>query len=86
MNSVLLNDMDCQQYHDSLSRLDSMEGIGDVEELMYHKGSLKKKYLGHMRFIGELYKGGLITLEDVLFCLNTLMKGYTEKTWNVLPN
>jgi translation initiation factor 4G len=51
----------------------AMEGITDVDEQAYHEGLLKKKYLGHMRFIGELYKGDLIKLEVMLFCLNTLL-------------
>ena len=35
-------------------------GITDKEEIEYHKKLVKKYYLGHMQFIGELYKVDLI--------------------------
>ena len=57
----------------------AVAGIDDVDEQAYHEGLIKKKYLGHMRFIGELYKGDLIKLEVMLFCLGTLLEGYEEE-------
>jgi translation initiation factor 4G len=58
----------------------AIEGVDDVEEQAYLIGIIKRAYLGHMRFIGELYKGDLIKLDVMLFCLNTLlMDGYEEE-------
>lgn len=51
------------------------EGITDDAEIAYHSTLLKKHYLGHMRFIGELYKGDLISIKIMLFCLPLLLQG-----------
>ncbi|KAL7534132.1 hypothetical protein ACHAXR_005645, partial [Thalassiosira sp. AJA248-18] len=55
------------------------EGITDKDEIEYHANLLKKHYLGHMRFIGELYKGDLISIKIMLFCLPALLKGENEE-------
>jgi translation initiation factor 4G len=57
----------------------AIEGVDDTEEKEYKAGLVKKKYLGHMRFIGELYKGDLIRLDVMLFCLKTLLEAYEEE-------
>eukprot|EP00571_Detonula_confervacea_P011660 CAMPEP_0172312422 /NCGR_PEP_ID=MMETSP1058-20130122/17463_1 /TAXON_ID=83371 /ORGANISM="Detonula confervacea, Strain CCMP 353" /LENGTH=974 /DNA_ID=CAMNT_0013025871 /DNA_START=207 /DNA_END=3131 /DNA_ORIENTATION=+ len=54
----------------------------DDEVIAYHAGLIKKHYLGHMRFIGELYKGDLISIKIMLFCLPALLKGETEESSN----
>ena len=72
----------CQaEFEDEMSNkiAKAIKGIDDPEEQAYHEGIIKKKYLGHMRFIGELYKGDLIKLEVMLFCLGTLLEGYEEE-------
>mmetsp|Transcript_21158 Transcript_21158/g.29638 ORF Transcript_21158/g.29638 Transcript_21158/m.29638 type:complete len:892 (+) Transcript_21158:386-3061(+) len=51
----------------------AIEGIADQEEIEYHAAIVKKHYLGHMRFIGELYKGDLIKLKIMLYCLQALL-------------
>jgi len=54
---------------------EATKGITDKEEIEYHANLIKKHYLGHMRFIGELYKGDLISIKIMLFCLPALLKG-----------
>lgn len=58
------------------------EGITDKAEIEYHANLIKKHYLGHMRFIGELYKGDLISIKIMLFCLPALLKGENEELSN----
>jgi len=53
------------------------EGIDDDEEKEYEANKVKKHYLGHMRFIGELYKGDLISIKIMLLCLPALLEGET---------
>lgn len=59
---------------------DATKDITDAEEIEYHANLIKKHYLGHMRFIGELYKGDLISIKIMLFCLPALLKGDSEDT------
>ena len=51
----------------------------DSDEQQYLATIRKKKYLGHMRFIGELYKGNLIKIEILLWCLTTLLDDVKEE-------
>lgn len=57
--------------------------ITDEEEIAYHANLLKKHYLGHMRFIGELYKGDMISIKIMLFCLPQLLMGEASKTGEI---
>mmetsp|Transcript_22776 Transcript_22776/g.37146 ORF Transcript_22776/g.37146 Transcript_22776/m.37146 type:complete len:877 (-) Transcript_22776:1403-4033(-) len=57
---------------------EATEGITDTEEIEYHTSLIKKHYLGHMRFIGELYNGDLISIKIMLFCLPSLLKGESD--------
>jgi hypothetical protein len=50
------------------------EGMTDPEEIKYHSALIKKNYLGHMRFIGELYKIDMIKVDIMLWCLFELLK------------
>jgi len=46
----------------------------DPEEIKYHANIAKKEYLGHIRFIGELYKqSNLIRINIMIFCLVDLL-------------
>lgn len=54
---------------------EATKDISDPEEIEYHTNLIKKHYLGHMRFIGELYNGDLISIKIMLFCLPNLLKG-----------
>eukprot|EP00581_Thalassiosira_minuscula_P010352 CAMPEP_0183702842 /NCGR_PEP_ID=MMETSP0737-20130205/811_1 /TAXON_ID=385413 /ORGANISM="Thalassiosira miniscula, Strain CCMP1093" /LENGTH=925 /DNA_ID=CAMNT_0025929519 /DNA_START=277 /DNA_END=3054 /DNA_ORIENTATION=- len=61
---------------------EATKGITNEEEIEYHANLIKKHYLGHMRFIGELYKGDLISIKIMLFCLPALLKGENEDSSN----
>jgi len=50
-------------------------GIEDEDERAYYADIVKKHYLGHMRFIGELYKGDLISTKIMIHCLPALLEG-----------
>ena len=49
------------------------EDVSNDEEVEYQSNLIKKHYLGHMRFIGELYKGDLISIKIMLSCLPQLI-------------
>jgi translation initiation factor 4G len=49
------------------------KGITDKEEITYQTGLIKKNYLGHMRFIGELYKGDLVSIRIILSVIPHLL-------------
>jgi len=53
----------------------AIEGVDDKEEQEYHANLVKKQYLGHMRFIGELYHFDMIKIDIMLFCLESLLTG-----------
>jgi len=52
---------------------EAIKGIEDDEERQNKANLVKKHYLGHMRFIGELYKGELISIKIMLMCLPILI-------------
>ena len=54
--------------------------ITNPEVIEYHATLIKKHYLGHMRFIGELYKGDLLSIKIMLFCLPSLLHGDNEES------
>ncbi|KAL7435266.1 hypothetical protein ACHAXH_008272 [Discostella pseudostelligera] len=54
--------------------------ITNPEEIEYHSNIIKKHYLGHMRFIGELYKNDLISVKIMLRCLPALLQGDNEES------
>jgi len=56
----------------------AIEGLDDEEEKVYKAGIIKKHYLGHMTFIGELFKGQLISIKIMLFCLPMLLEATSE--------
>jgi translation initiation factor 4G len=56
----------------------AIEGVEDEEERQLKKSIVKKHYLGHMRFIGELYKGDLISIKIMLMVLPQLLEGNGE--------
>jgi len=49
------------------------KGITDEEEITYLTSLIKKNYLGHMRFIGELYKGDLVSIRIILSVIPHLL-------------
>ena len=54
-------------------------GIENKEERDYQAALVKKNYLGHMRFIGELYKNDMIKIDIMLWCLKTLLEDDEEQ-------
>jgi len=56
---------------------DAVKDIPDQEEKDYRAGIIKKHYLGHMTFIGELFKGNLISIKIMLLCLPMLYEATT---------
>jgi hypothetical protein len=59
---------------------EATKGMTNAEEIDYHSNLIKKHYLGHMRFIGELYKGELISIKIMLRCLPSLLIGENEES------
>jgi len=49
------------------------KGITDEEEITYRTNLIKKDYLGHMRLIGELYKGDLVSIRIILSVIPHLL-------------
>ena len=73
----------CQEEFDtdpSTKIKEATKDITDEELIEYHSTLIKKHYLGHMRFIGELYKGDLISIKIMLFCLPMLLHGDKNDT------
>jgi len=65
---------------DQTAKIDAAtKGLTDDEEIAYHTGLVKRAYLGHMRFIGELYKGDMIKLQIMLWCIKNLLEKYEEE-------
>jgi hypothetical protein len=46
---------------------------GDENDREYQIMQLRKRYLGHVQFIGELFKLGLIKLDIMIWCLSRLL-------------
>lgn len=57
----------------------AIEGLKDEEEKELNKALVKKHYLGHMRFIGELYKGDLISIKIMLMVLPQLLEASSDE-------
>jgi translation initiation factor 4G len=68
----------CQQEFEQ-DLASKLANISDSEEQAYLAVLIKKKYLGHMRFIGELYKGDMIKIDIMLWCLTTLLDDVSEE-------
>jgi translation initiation factor 4G len=58
---------------------EAIANIEDPEEREYQAALIKKNYLGHMRFIGELYKNDMIKIDIMLWCLKTLLEDDEEQ-------
>lgn len=57
---------------------EAVKDLEDEEEKAYRAGLIKKHYLGHMTFIGELFKGNLISVKIMLLCLPMLFDPNAE--------
>lgn len=50
------------------------QGVDDPDEQAYHAALVKKAYVGHMKFLGELYKRDVVKLSIMMHCLEELLK------------
>jgi len=50
------------------------KGLTDSDEIEYHTMLIRKAYLGHMKFLGELYKHDVVKLAIMMYCLDELLK------------
>jgi translation initiation factor 4G len=57
----------------------AIEGIENEEDREIKMTLVKKHYLGHMRFIGELYKCDLISAKIMIFLLPQLLDGRDDE-------
>ena len=66
---------ECQQEFEFSTMRDKPENTEELtsEEVEYRTRLAKKKYLGHMTFIGEIYKVGLCNTKVMLMCLPILL-------------
>jgi hypothetical protein len=49
-------------------------GVTDIDEQAYHATLVKKAYVGHMKFLGELYTRDVVKLSIMMHCLEELLK------------
>jgi hypothetical protein len=50
-------------------------GITDPDEIEYHALIIRKAYVGHIKFLGELYLRDVVKLSIMMYCLDELLKG-----------
>lgn len=50
------------------------EGVTDKEEIEYHSMLIRKHYVGHIKFLGELYMRDVVKLAIMTYCLDELLK------------
>jgi len=53
---------------------EATKGMTDKDEIEYHTLLIRKEYLGHMKFLGELYKRDVVKLAIMTYCLDELLK------------
>jgi len=56
------------------SNLSDSERLEMEEELEFRRMKIKKQMLGNIRFIGELYKKGMLKVKIMKFCIHALLK------------
>jgi len=55
------------------------KGITDPEEIEYHSLLIRKAYIGHIKFLGELYLRDVVKLAIMMYCLDELLKDETDE-------
>jgi len=65
---------DKKAYDKSKSKLKATERLSEEEELEFRRMKIKKQMLGNIRFIGELYKKGMLKARIMMFCVNDILK------------
>jgi len=77
---MLLTQCQLEFEKDTSAKVQEMiSNIENPEERDYQAALIKKNYLGHMRFIGELYKNDMIKIDIMLWCLKTLLEDDEEQ-------
>jgi hypothetical protein len=64
---------DIKQIHAQRNTMDEDTFIQEVEVLEEQRGKLKRRMLGNIRFVGELYKKKLLNTETMHDCINELL-------------
>jgi len=55
------------------------KGTTDPDEMEYISLLIRKAYIGHMKFLGELYMRDVVKLSIMLYCLEELLKDETHE-------
>lgn len=55
------------------------QGRTDPDEIEYHSLLIRKAYMGHMKFLGELYLRDVVKLSIMMYCLDELLKDETHE-------
>lgn len=55
------------------------EGVTDQEEIDYHSNLIRKAYIGHIKFLGELYLRDVVKLSIMSYCLDELLKDEADE-------
>ena len=58
---------------------DTLPPAMDPEEMEYHSLLIRKAYIGHMKFLGELYLRDVVKLSIMMYCLDELLKDETHE-------
>jgi translation initiation factor 4G len=72
---MLLEECQKEFEEDTTTKIEiATKDVTDKDEKRIVADLVKKHYLGHMRFIGELYKGDIISIKIMLHCLPALLE------------
>jgi hypothetical protein len=76
---------DNKAYQESKSTKDAAERKEKEEDLHFRRIKIKKQMLGNIKFIGQLYKKGLLKEKIMRFCVASLLKLETKDSRSKLP-
>ncbi len=72
-------------YEESKSTLTDAERAEKEEELEFRRIKIKKQMLGNIKFIGQLYKKGLLKEKIMRYCISSLLKLETDDKDSKVP-
>ncbi|KAG7354711.1 MIF4G domain containing protein [Nitzschia inconspicua] len=65
---------------DTAHKIDmATKGMTDPEEIDYHSTLIRKSYIGHIIFLGELYLRDVVKLSIMMYCLDELLRDDTDE-------
>ncbi|KAL3909427.1 MAG: hypothetical protein SGARI_002604, partial [Bacillariaceae sp.] len=73
------------EYEKTKSTLTAAQQAEKEEELGFRRMKIKKQMLGNIKFIGQLYKKGLLKEKIMRFCIGSLLKLETKEAGGKLP-